>query len=333
MNTAEILRTLCSVYGASGLEDGVGAQFLRMIAPYADKTELDRAKNALAFRGCGEKKLLIEAHSDEVGLIVTKISGGFLSFMPLGGIDVKILPSAHVRIFGRESISGIIGIKPPHLQEKGEDRSLKISDMVIDTGLSDAASVVSVGDIAVLDAPFTLLSGDKVAARCADDRACLAAIVLAASKIKKSPFGIIYAATSGEELHLRGAKALSESLKPDISISLDVTFGESRGAEKDSYPLDAPTLCISPSLSRDLTEGLAKAAADAGVKVNYEVEPGSSGTNAWAVAFGSPSAKTALISVPIRYMHSSVEVCSLKCIEAAAEIVCRFAEGGFGFDK
>lgn len=333
MNTAEILKRLCEEDGPSGDESTVGARFLEMMAPFAEKTETDGAKNALAFRGGSGKKLLIEAHSDEVGLIITKVSGGFLSFMPLGGIDVKILPGAHVRISGREKISGVIGLKPPHLQEKGEDRSLKASDMVIDTGLSDASLLASVGDTAVLDTPFTLLSGDKAAARCLDDRACLAAIVLAASKIKKSPFNILYAATSGEELHLRGAKALGRSFLPDISVSLDVTFGESRGAEEDSYPLEAPTLCISPSLSRDLTEGLFAAAAEAGVKVNSEVAPGSSGTNAWAVAFGSPRAKTALISVPVRYMHTSAEVCSLKCIEAAASIVSRFAEGGFGFDK
>lgn len=331
MNTKEILEKLCACPSPSGDEESAANEFLRIIAPFSDKTEIDRAGNGLAFKFGGGKRLLIEAHADEVGLIITEINGGFLSFRSVGGIDLKTLPGSRVTVLGEKPTVGVIGLKPPHLQVKGEDRSLKIADMVIDTGLSDAQEKVKVGDTALLETPFTQLTDDFVAARCLDNRACLAAIAAAASEIDETPFDICFAATSGEETGMRGAKALARDFLPDISISLDVTFGEGHSVSEDSFPLDKPTLCISPSLSRPLTEALFKAAELSGVSVSTETAPGSSGTNAWAAALGSPSAHTALISVPIKYMHTSVEVCSVKCIEAAAKLVRCFAEGGCGF--
>lgn len=321
MTTLEILEKLVSVPGVSGFEDEVGKAFAELIAPFADECVFG-VKTAVAHRKGTGKKLLIEAHADEVGLMITKAEGGFLFFRPVGGIDLKILPGALVRVNG---IPGVIGAKPPHLQEKGEDKSLKLDDMTIDTGLSDVTGLISPGDVAVFDSPF-LHMGTFVGARCLDNRACLAAVIRAAEMLKTSPYDIYFAATGGEEKGMRGARALG--ISPDIAISLDVTFATQSTASEGTFPIECPTIGISPSLSRPLSMELRRIADEADILYSDEAMPGSSGTNAWAIAESFPNAETALISVPVRYMHSTVEVGKTECIEEAAKIIAAFAERG-----
>ena len=321
MKTIEILEKLVSVPGVSGFEDAVGDEFLSLIAPFADECKKG-VKTAVARKKGKGKKLLIEAHSDEVGLMITEAEGGFLRFRPVGGVDCKILPGALVYVNG---LPGVIGAKPPHLQEKDEDRALKCENMAIDTGLSDATGLIAPGDVAVFSSPF-LKMGGFVSARCLDNRACLAAVVRAAEMISSSPYDIYFAATGGEEKGMRGAKALG--FCPDISLSLDVTFASHTGSEIGTFPIERPTLCMSPSLSRDLTDHLSECADEAGAPVTTEVAGGSSGTNAWAIASSCPNAKTALISVPVKYMHSTLEVADINCIDSAAKIIAEFAERG-----
>lgn len=322
MTTKEILEKLISVPGVSGFESGVNEAFLSLAAPYCDSVSAGRGNCAFARKKGSGKKLLIEAHSDEVGLMITKVTGGFLSFLPVGGIDCKILPGALVSV---NNIPGVIGAKPPHLQTKNEDKRLKETDMMIDTGLIDASDAVRPGDIAVFDSPFIDM-GKRAAARCLDNRACLAAVVKAAELIKSSPYDIVFAATGGEEIGMRGAKAIGFS--PDISISLDVTFAKSHGSDEESFPIKSPTVCISPSLSRPLSYELIAAAREENIEVCTEVAPGSSGTNAWAIGMACPGAETALISVPVKYMHTTFELCSLDAIDAAARLTAAFAERG-----
>lgn len=328
MSTEEILTLLCLPQAPSGMEEAAGAVFSHLIAPYVDTVEHTSSGNVIARKKGKGKRLLIEAHSDEVGLMVTEVNGGFLKFLPVGGIDFKILPACAVTVYGRKPIPGIIGLKPPHLQKKEDDRTLSADTLLIDTGLDDASALVRPGDTVAFSSPYLPLLNGRAASRCMDDRACLAALILAAEQIKQTDYDICFAATSGEEVGLRGAKCLAKSFMPDISVSLDVTFGENFGSQDSSFPLGAPTLCISPSLSMPLTRALEAAANDAGVSISYEAASGSSGTNAWAIAAGSFDAHTALISVPIRYMHTLTEVLSLSDIEAAAKIVAQFVNGG-----
>lgn len=328
MSTEEILKELCLPQAPSGMEESSSEVFARLIAPYADTVERTPSGNVIARRRGKGKRLLIEAHADEVGLIVTEVLGGFLKFLPVGGIDFKILPASTVTVYGRRPIPGIIGLKPPHLQKKEDDRTLSADTLLIDTGLEDASSLVRPGDTVAFSSPYLPLLNGRASSRCMDDRACLAALIEAAKLIEKNDYDLCFAATSREEVGLRGAKCLAKSFLPEISISLDVTFAESFGSQDSSFPLGAPALCISPSLSMPLTRALEAAANDAGVSISYEAASGSSGTNAWAIAAASPDAHTALLSVPIRYMHTLTEVLSLSDIDAAAKIVAQFVNGG-----
>ena len=147
--------------------------------------------------------------------------------------------------------------------------------------------------------------------------------------IKNPKMDVYVSATVGEELGLRGAKCVGYNVNPDYSISVDVTFGKSEGSDDKSFELaKGPTICISPSLSIDLTKRLFSIANEKEIPYQTETEGGSTGTNAWAVAKNADNCRCALLSVPIRYMHSTCEVVSFADIENAAKIIAAFIEEG-----
>lgn len=321
----DILQKLTAPFGVSGFEGAVSDCFAALASPFGD-VRCDALGNVFCHRKGGGKRLLIEAHMDEVGLMVTAIHGGFLSFCPIGGIDPKILPGSTVTVLGKCEVAGVIGLKPPHLQKAGEERRLAIEAMSIDTGLRDASRLVSVGDAVVFNAPSGRV-GSLFCARNLDNRASLAVLLRAASLIKESDFDITYCATIGEESGLRGAYAVGAAASYDVAISLDTTFGSSEGVE--GYPLgDGPTVCISPTLSVPLSRALLSFGASEGIPLQIETEPGNTGTNAYAIAHRVPQAKCLLISVPIRYMHTTCEMAALSDMEHAAALVSAFAQKG-----
>lgn len=335
MNLDEILLTLTSPFGVSGFENNARDELSSLLRPYCEKVLKDKRGNVFAFIPSGKKnakKLMIDAHIDEVGLIIKGIhENGFLTFEKVGGIDNKILPSSVVTIYGKEIIKGVIGAKPPHLQTDDEDKSLKISDMAIDTGLIDASKIVSVGDVAVIDEPYINLLGDRVSGRCFDDRIGAAILLLLAKRIKKTKYDICLCATVGEEIGLKGAFCAAYGFNPDYSVSIDVTFGKSYNSSKNSFEIGCgPVLCISPSLDEDFTNHIRKTAEDENIKIGYETEGGNTGTNAWAVSLSAPDSRCALLSIPIRYMHSSVETADKKDIESATKLLeLLISKGGF----
>ncbi len=327
------LKELTSCYGVSGFEEAAGKVFYKMLSEFTSDIKTDALGNITGLIKSEKenaKKLLIEAHIDEIGLMITKIEDrGFLLFTPVGGTDVKILPGTEVTILGSKPVYGVIGANPPHLIKEGEGATVSLSDMAIDTGLSDIEKYVSVGDVAVYNTGFTPLSGDFCLARSFDDRAGLSVLIKTLEKIEKSDFDIYVSATVSEEAGLRGAKCVGYNVDPDYAISVDVTFGKSEGSADKSFELSkGPTICISPSLSMDLTKRLISLAEKKEIPFQKETEGGSTGTNAWAIANSGKNTKCALISVPIRYMHTTGEVLSLSDVDNAAKIIAEFIKEG-----
>ncbi len=329
----DLLRKLTSVRGVSGHESAAGEVFKELLSKYTKDIKTDALGNITGKISSGiknAKKLLIEAHIDELGLMITGVEErGFLTFTPIGGTDMKILPGCEVTVHGKKDIYGVIGAKPPHLIKDGEDKGLNIDIMAIDTGIFDIKDFVSVGDIATYNAGFTPLSGDYAADRAFDDRAGLAVLLKALSMIEKPKMDVYVSATVGEELGTRGARCVAWNVNPDYSISVDVTFGTSEGSSEQSFELSkGPTICISPSLSLDFTKQLMKLAGEKEILYQTETEGGNTGTNAWAVAKNADNCRCALVSIPIRYMHSTCEVINIKDIESAAKLIAAFCEEG-----
>ncbi len=327
------LKKLTECYGISGNESKASEVFVTMLSKYTDDIKTDALGNITGLIKSGKenaKKLLIEAHIDEVGLMITGIEKrGFLLFTPIGGTDPKILPGSEVTVLGKERIYGVIGAKPPHLLKEDESDELKPELMAIDTGIEDIGKLVNVGDVAIYNAEFTRLSGDFCAARCLDDRAGLLTLIKALEYMDKTEFDIYVSATVFEEVGLRGAKCVGYSVDPDYSISVDVTFGKGAGGEEKSFDLSkGPTVCISPSLSLEFTKRLIELAKEKDIPFQIETEGGNTGTNAWAIANSGKNSKCALISIPIRYMHTTGEVLSLSDIDAAAKLIAEFIKEG-----
>ncbi len=329
----ELLKKLTEARGVSGHESMASAVFKDLLSEYTKDIKEDVLGNITGKISSGvdnAKKLLIEAHIDELGLMITGIEErGFLTFTPVGGTDMKILPGCEVTVHGKKDIYGIVGAKPPHLIKDGEDKGLNINIMAIDTGLENVSDVVSVGDIATYNAGFNNLAGDCAVDRAFDDRAGLAVLLKALAMIKKPKMDIYVSATVGEELGTRGARCVAYDVNPDYSISVDVTFGTSEGSSDKSFELSkGPTICISPSLSFDFTKQLMALCTEKEIPYQTETEGGNTGTNAWAVARNADNCRCALVSVPIRYMHSTCEVLNIKDIENAAKLIAAFCEEG-----
>ncbi|MBQ2941684.1 MAG: M42 family peptidase [Clostridia bacterium] len=329
----ELLKKLTGVRGVSGHESRAGIVFKELLSEYTKDIKEDALGNITGKITSGienAKKLLIEAHIDELGLMITGIEErGFLTFTPVGGTDVKILPGCEVTVHGKKDIYGVVGAKPPHLIKDGEDKGLNINIMSIDTGLENISELVSVGDIATYNAGFINLAGDFAVDRAFDDRAGLAVLLKALAMIKNPKMDIYVSATVGEELGTRGAKCVAYEVNPDYSISVDVTFGNSEGSSDKSFELSkGPTICISPSLSFDFTKHLMALCKEKEIPYQTETEGGNTGTNAWAVARNADNCRCALLSVPIRYMHSTCEVVNIKDIENAAKLIAAFCEEG-----
>ncbi len=333
MKSFEYLKLLDSEIGISGNEDGVRGVVRDFFKKYCDEIKTDKLGNLIGkISGTNPDapSVMIEAHMDEIGLMVSKITDeGSLKFITVGGFDPKVLTGSEVTVFGKEKLFGVIGATPPHLL-KGKSEAPSFDELCVDIGFfskEETEKKVSVGDVISINTFFTPLLGDMVSGRCIDDRGCLAIIFLVMEAISKYKIqnDIYFVAAVQEELGLRGARVSSFWVKPDISIVLDVCHGESPGVTEDAFPCGkGPVITLGPNLHTKLTKKLIAIAKDNGIDIQKEACASSTGTDAWEIQVSGLGVKTALVSVPLRYMHSNYEVCSLKDIESAAELISMF---------
>lgn len=281
----------------------------------------------------GEKapKIMFAAHQDEIGLIVTEVKEGFLRFSTVGGIDQRVLPGQEVLIHAREEVPGIIGATPPHLQTPDEhEQAIKIEDLVIDTGLpgEKAEEIISVGDFVSIDRKLISLKNSTVSGKALDDRAGVAVLLQIAEELQKLKHqaDVYLVATVQEEVGLRGALTSAYGIIPDLGIAIDVTHGKMPGlSDEDAYELGkGPVLVIGPQVHPQLFASLQRIAEESGVK--YQVEPSTrpGGTDAFALQIARAGVATALLSIPLRYMHTSVETVSLSDLREAGRLLAGF---------
>lgn len=330
----DTLKKLCALRAVSGFEYRIFDEAAKLFKPYADEVYSDRLGNLIAVKRCGKenaKRVMIEAHMDEIGLMVREIDErGFISFVSVGGIDPRILPASEVIVHGKRDLKGVIGAKPPHLQEASEaDKAPKIKDMTIDVLLEpdEVRELVSVGDSVTLCSDTTALSGDILSGKTMDDRACVAVLVKTMQSLSRLRLEAdIYAVCAVcEEVGGRGAMTSGFDIMPDIAIALDVTHGVTPDNSRDAFELGSgAAISTGPNIHPALFERLLSAAKDGGIKYSVEVEGGDTGTDAWLLQVCSTGIPTALLSVPLRYMHTSVETLSESDLNACRELLVRF---------
>lgn len=330
----KLLEKLTSMRGISGFEYRIADEVKELFSPYADDVYTDTLGNVIAVKKSSEKNaksIMIEAHMDEIGLMVREIDDrGFIGFVTIGGIDRRILPGAEVIIHGIRDIKGVIGAKPPHLQESGEaDKAAKLEDMAIDTGLpADVVKeLVSVGDAITLTGDAKSLLGDIMASKTMDDRAGVAVLVDVLKRLNgdKLPVNVYLVAAVCEEIGGRGAMTAGFELQSDAAIAIDVTHGTTPDNSKNAFELGSgAAIAIGPNIHPALGRKLIDIAKEKDIKHSVEVEGGDTGTDAWLLQVAGKGIPTALISIPLRYMHTTVEALSVKDVEAVGELITEF---------
>lgn len=317
MNISEGLKVICNEVGVSGYEDKVSQIVLNLFKETCDEVGIDAFGSIIAFKkgtNSNSKKIILMAHIDEIGFMVKNIDkDGFVSFTNIGGIDPKILLAQEVIIQGREDIYGIIGAKPPHLLKYEEvNKAPKLDELFIDIGMNRKAAqeVVKIGDIITIKNDFKKLKS-HFSSKALDNRAGVWSLY-EASKIIKSIVhenDIYYVTSVQEEVGLRGAYITSYNIDADVSIVVDVCFGEfPEGSKDENFPLGkGPVIAKGPILNPKVTKLLIDVAKENNIPYKIDVEPSSTGTEAWATQVSRGGIPTALISIPIRYMHTPIE--------------------------
>ena len=337
MIDVKLLEKLCLLSGVSGDEENVRDVILSQIKNHADKIEIDNLGNIIAFKkgkNRANKKLMVSAHMDEVGLIATYVtSEGYIKFSAVGGIDEKILPGKTVLI-GKKKIPGVIGVKPIHLLDSDERlKNIKVEDLYIDVGAKNKEQVleyISLGDYICFDSSFNL-NGNIVMSKALDDRiGCLILIDL----IKKDlPFDVYFSFVVQEEIGLRGSAVASYKINPDSAIVVETTTAaDIHGSDNKVCSINEGA--VVPFMDRatvynreyyNLAFSLAKK-----YKLKIQTKSAISGGNdAGSIHKTRGGVKTVAVSTPCRYLHSFFTLASVKDIESTENLVFRLIENIF----
>ncbi len=273
-----------------------------------------------------KKTLLLDAHIDEVGFVVTSVfHDGFVKVSSVGGIDPRFLPATPIVIHGKKDVSAIFVSTPPHLS-KGEKEAKDVSDIYLDTGIRENLSdFVSIGDFCTFYKNAEKLQGTKFMGKSLDDRCAVACLLEIASRIydKDIPFNVIFSLCENEELGLRGAKTSAFSLEADEAIAIDVSFGDALDvpASKCGKLGSGAMIGVSPILSRDITNKLISCAEKKKIPYQLEVTGGATSTDADAISISKSGLPCGLISIPLRNMHTPCEVIDLEDIKSVCDIL------------
>ncbi len=323
-------------HGVSGHEFMDAANVCReAMTGLVDEIRVDALGNLIGFRkgeGDGPRpKIMLAGHMDEIGLMVTKIEErGFLRFVGIG-VDPRVLPGHEVIVYGKRPLTGLIGVKPPHLTSPEDAmKAQKIEDLFIDVGLPEAEvrKVCKVGDVVTYKRQVTELMGDILSGKSMDDRAGFGLILVCLAELQqyKVRSDVYAVATTQEEVGLKGATVSAYGIEPDIGVAIDVCHGETPGVPEWRTTMlgKGPALCMGGNIHPKVYKGLKKAADELGIAVQTEVAPGPTGTDAWAIQMARSGVATGLISIPLRYMHTSVETLSVGDVEKGGKLLARF---------
>ncbi|MCI8624170.1 MAG: M42 family metallopeptidase [Provencibacterium sp.] len=333
MDVKETLRRLCEAAGVAGEETGARAEARRLLEPFGpcEETPLGSLLCTVRTGSRGAPRIMLDAHLDEIGLIVTAIDGdGFIQVSNCGGIDRRLLPASAVTIHGREPVAAVVCTLPDGLAEDAGKKPGKIESYTLDAGLcaERARALIAPGDRVSADVPFRTLGGNWVCGKALDNRAGCAAILRAAQLLHENgpDCTIVAALTSMEEVGGMGAQTAAYQIAPTHAFVVDVSFGHCEGVPryKTAALGSGPMIGMAPSLSLRMARELADCAGKNGIPFTFEVMGGRTGTNADSIAATRGGVRTALLSIPERNMHTPVEVAAAADVEAVARLIAAY---------
>lgn len=332
MDLKNVITELTAVHGASGSENPAASTALNMLKKYCPDAVIKNG-NVIGSFGkfhSGLPSLVLDAHIDQIGMIVTNITDeGFIKIGNLGGIDRRLLPAQPVIIHGKKDIHGVICSVPPHLSSGGS-KVISFDETAIDTGMTrdELDKFISLGDTITFDAECRCLLGTRITSGALDDRCGVASVLRALELLQgvSTAYNVTVIFSSQEELGERGAKIGAFDINPDIAIAVDVSFAYSLSEDENKcgYLGKGPMIGISPSLDRELSNQLINTAKASGISFQTEVMNGLTSTNADQYSVSRCGARTCTVSIPLRNMHTPAEVIDLKDVELTATLLAEF---------
>lgn len=322
---------LSQANGTPGMEWDISDKIKEWI-PSSMTAENDKSGNVVAtLEGTG-KTFLLDAHMDRIGLIVTAIEeGGFLRVAKCGGMDARVLAAQDVTIWGKEAVYGVITSTPPHLVTADDAGKAKdFDDILVDTGLTkvEAEKLISQGDRITVRTPVSELLNERLSCAALDDRAGCAVIIKAAEIVAehKNHPTVKLLFSGQEETGGTGAVNGSFLLEADECISVDVSFADAPDMpSKKCGKLDkGPMIGFSPVLCYDISKKFEAVAKEKEIPYQLELMSDATGTNADHIALSKGGIKTGLVSIPLRNMHTGVEVISVNDVENCAGLIAEY---------
>jgi putative aminopeptidase FrvX len=340
-STIELIKTLSRAIGVTGYtgDKAIHKVIADAMRPYVDRVEQDRIGSLVGLKqgqqhvaeDKARRKIMLAAHLDEIGAMVTQIDRGFLRFTEVGGLDDRVLMGQEVLVHSQRDLPGIIASVPPHLlpPDRPAD-TVDHADMHIDVGLppGQVKKLVQVGDlISFVSPPLELLNG-LLSGKAMDNRASVAAMLLCLQELNKMQhqWDVYAVATADEEWgRYVGAATQAYAIRPDVAIVLDVTFAD---VDENEVKLnEGPVITLGPSNHPVVRKQLVQICQKLELKYQTEVVHHGLGTDAYAVEISRKGIPTVLVSLPSRNMHSPVEVVHPQDVERVARLVAHFVAG------
>ena len=331
MNLVERLTELTQIPGPSGAERPIAEQLRARFAPYMDRVYIDNMGNVIGEKLSGKpnaKRVLLEAHMDEIGLVVTGSREGYLSFVALGNVDAQLLPGMRLRLLSNPPRTGLVSCLPPHVLSREEmEKPIAISDLVLNCGLTEQeAEEIVPGTPIVFDVEPVLLAENCFSSKALDNRASFAVLLGVLAQFTPAEIDLVVLASTQEELGVRGAIPALFGTAPDLCICLDVAFAKTPDTDWPLHLGRGTVITRGPVFNRALSDRLTAIAKAQGIAHQFEVIAGRSNTTADVAQISRHGVPTALLSIPLRYMHSPVEMINLSDVEAEIALLTAFLQ-------
>lgn len=334
MTAEEFLREAAAIPGVTGNERAIAEYVAKAFAPYADEVSITPLNCVIAHQKGPGPKVMICAHLDEIGMMVSKIEeDGCLRLQRVGGVDPRVLPGMRVRVYTEGGVRmGVVGATPPHLlREEERKNNYTFDSLFVDMGMptEQVRRAVRVGDTVCFECRFVKLKNDRAATKTADDRACVAIMLEAMKRLQRMPHeaDLYFVATCQEEIGSYGALTAGFSVDADYGVAFDVCHADTPGAPAHSTSkITSLVASKGPYIQPYLEKKLEETARDNGVELQTEICSRDTSTDADDLSTVRCGVPTVLLSLPIKYMHTNVETLDLRVLTEGGRLLAHYLQ-------